>query len=199
LLNYTKTSGATYNGVDFPAGYHTLQINGVELPGQREPAERLELLPFDFTNKTVLDIGCNQGGMLFAVGDRISQGIGIDYDSRLINAANKIRSLKRAANLDFYVFNLEDENLSVIKDFLPDKKVDVVFLLSVCMWIKNWKEVINLATEVSDCLLFESNGRTEQQEEQIAYLRDRYKSVQQLSEKSEDDKSQKNRKLFYCS
>ncbi len=198
LLNYTKISGETYNGGKFPAGYHTLQINGVKLLGQRQPSERLELTPFDFSNKTVLDIGCNQGGMLFPLSDRIAHGVGIDYDSRLVNAANKIRSLKNAANLDFYVFNLENEDLNLIKDFLPDIKVDIAFLLSVCMWIKNWQEVIDLAAEVSDHLLFESNGRTEQQAEQIAYLRKRYKSVQQLSEKSEDDTSQKNRKLFFC-
>ena len=88
--------------------------------------------------------------------------------------------------------------MNLIKEFLPVNKVDIAFLLSVCMWIKNWKEVIDLAAEVSDHLLFESNGRTEQQVEQIAYLRKRYKNVQQLSEKSEDDTGQKNRKLFFC-
>lgn len=199
LLNYTKTSDTTYNGGKFPAGYHNLTIGGVELPGQREPSERIELAPFDFSGKTVLDIGCNQGGMLFSLCDTIAHGVGIDFDNRLVNAANKVRSLNKSENLDFFVFNLEDESLDIIKDLLPSTKVDIVFLLSVCMWIKNWKEVINLTSEVSDNLLFESNGRTEQQDEQIEYLRTKYNNVIQLSGRSEDDKSQKNRRLYLCS
>lgn len=199
LLNYTKTSGTTYNGGKFPAGYHNLNIAGIQLPGQREPSERIELTPYDFSGKTVLDIGSNQGGMLFSLSDKIAHGVGIDFDSRLVNAANKVRSVNNSPNLDFFVFNLEDENLDIIKDLLPAPKVDIVFLLSVCMWIENWKDVINLASEVSDTLLFESNGKTEQQDEQIAFLRTKYKNINQLSEKSEDDKSQKNRRLYLCS
>lgn len=199
LLNYTKTSDTVYNAGKFPAGYHNLQINGVKLSGQREPSERIKLSAYDFSGKTVLDIGCNQGGMLFSLQGTIAHGVGIDFDSRLVNAATKIRSLNNSENLDFFVFNLEDEDLNLIKDFLPDNKVDITFLLSVCMWIENWKEVINLTREISHHLLFESNGKTEQQEEQIAYLRTVYKNVVQLSAKSEDDKSQKNRMLFLCS
>lgn len=198
LLNYTKTSGSSYNGQDFPAGYHTVDIKGFHAAGQRHPKERFGIIPYDFTGKTVLDIGSNQGGMLFNIADKISQGVGIDYDYRLVNAANRIRSYTDTRNLGFYVFDLEKEELGLIKDFVPQGRVDIVFLLAVCMWIKNWKRVIDFAQSISDSLLFESNGEEAQQDEQLAYLRSHYKNIQLLSEKSLDDKSQQNRKLYFC-
>ncbi len=198
LLNYTKTSGSDYTGQNFPAGYHTLEIKDFHLAGQRHPKKRFDIVPFDFTGKTVLDIGCNQGGMLFNIADKISHGVGIDYDYRVINASNRIRSHTHTHNLSFYVFDLEKEDLNLIRDMIPNGKVDIVFLLAVCMWIKNWKQVIDFAQEISSNLLFESNGRKKVQDEQVAYLRSRYKNVQLLSDQSFDDSGQKSRKLYLC-
>jgi len=198
LLNYTKTSGQSYNAKVYPAGYHSLSINGFDINGQRNPAQRIELVPFDFSGKTVLDIGCNRGGMLFSVATKALHGVGIDFDYRLINAANKIRSHTKQQNLDFYVFNLEKEDLQIIRDFLPGEKVNIAFLLSICMWIKNWREVIELTSKISECLLFESNGTKNQQMEQLEYLKTTYKEVKLIQEQSEDDEGQKNRKLYFC-
>jgi 2-polyprenyl-3-methyl-5-hydroxy-6-metoxy-1,4-benzoquinol methylase len=199
LLSYTKTSGQAYNAEIFPAGYHSFNINGFELKGQRNPQERINAVPYDFTGKTVLDIGCNQGGMLYSVADKIAHGTGIDFDYRLINAANKVRSHTKQQNLDFFVFDLEKENLELIRDLIPAEKVDIVFLLSVCMWIENWHDVINLSSAISDTMLFESNGTEEQQKEQLDYLGTIYKKIELITEKSEDDEGQKNRKLYLCS
>lgn len=198
LLNYTKTSQSAYNAEDFPAAYHSIALKDLNLRGQRDPMERINLVPLDFEGKTVLDIGCNQGGMLFSISGKIAHGVGIDYDSRLINAANKIRSYTKISNIDFYVFNLEDENLDLISDFLPAEKVDVAFLLAVCMWIDNWKEVIQFAKKVSTALLFESNGKSEQQLEQLEYLRSIYSKVDLISAQSQEDSLQKKRKLYFC-
>ena len=198
LLNYTKTSGSTYDGQDFPAGYHTLELRNLHLEGQRHPKERFKLVPYDFTGKTVLDIGSNQGGMLFSIADKISCGVGVDYDYRLVNAANRIRSYTGTNHLNFYVFNLERESLDLIADMIPGGKVDIVFLLAVCMWIKNWKQVIDKAHDLSESMLFESNGTKEQQDEQFAYLKTRYETVQLLSDNSSDDISQHARRLYLC-
>ena len=138
LLNYTKQSDSTYNAELYDSGYHSIQLKEFTFSGQRKPDERLADVPFDFTDKIVLDIGCNQGGMLFAVADRARRGIGLDYDARMINAANRIKAYKELGNADFFVFDLEKENLNVIDNFLPDTRVDIVFLLSVCMWVHNW-------------------------------------------------------------
>jgi len=198
LLNYTKTSSTSYSAGKFDSGYHSFKIGDYDFKGQRNPKIRFEKLPFVLDGLSVLDIGCNQGGMLHAFSEKLKFGVGVDFDSRMINGANKIKSYKKSTNLDFYVFDLENENLDYILDFLPEKKVDVVLLLSVCMWISNWQKVIDFSANVSDKLVFETNGKPEQQQEQIDYLRKVYKNVVLVTERSEDDPSQKLRQLYYC-
>ncbi len=142
LLNYTKKSFVSYSGAKFNLGYHSFEIDGHQFKGQRNPKMRLDGIPFSFKGLSVLDIGCNQGGMLYELSKNIRFGVGIDYDSRMINVANKFKSHCNLNHLDYYVFNLETENLEFINDFLPEKRVDVVFLLSVCMLSKNLETVI---------------------------------------------------------
>lgn len=198
LLEYTKTSGSQYSAKQFPAGYHTLRLEGTELRGQRDPHTRLAPIQNRFLGKSVLDIGCNQGGMLFEIRDVIAHGVGVDYDRRTINAATRIRSLVGAAHLDFYVFDLERDPLALLSDLLPGGRVDVVFLLSVAMWIENWGAVLDTAVTLADEMLFESNGTDEQQAEQEQYLRRRFRDVELLAAASDDDPGQKRRRLFYA-
>jgi hypothetical protein len=147
----------------------------------------------------VLDLGSNQGGMLLGLASTVAAGVGVDYDARLVNCANRIRSVVGADNLCFYVFDLETEPLDLIRDFLPGGRVDVTFMLSVAMWIENWRDVVDFAASVSNAMLFESNGSDEQQEEQLAYLRRRFREVTELAGSSEDDTYQKRRKLYWLS
>lgn len=198
LLNYSKTSGSFYAASNFPAGYHTLKVLGKELKGRRNPKQRLEQTALDFKNKSVLDIGSNQGGMLFEITDQIKWGVGIDYDHRMVNVSNKITQVESIQNLDFFTFNLENEPLGLINDFLPEKKVDIIFLLAVCRWIKNWREVIDFCAEISDNLLIETNGSDEQQAQQKAYFEKIYTSINPISKHSSDDPERDDRKLFIC-
>jgi hypothetical protein len=197
LLTYTKTSNSRYSAKQFPAGYHTVEIQGRRLAGQRSPAERLGLVPIDFKGATVLDLGSNQGGMLHQLNGVVEWAVGVDYDPKMVNVANRIACANGSNNLRFYVFDLQKEPLDLIRDMLPGGRVQVCFLLSVCMWLDNWREVIDFARSVSDSMVFESNGTTEQQDEQIDYLRTKYQAVARLAEASEDDPDQKNRRLFY--
>lgn len=199
LLAYAKSSDRAYSAKKYPAGYHTLDLGGCIFAGQRLPATRLDLLPISLEGLSVLDVGCNQGGMLFeAVRRGISWGVGIDYDSRMINAASKIKQYRQASNLDFFVFDLEKEQLSLVHDFLPREQVDIIFLLSVCMWIENWKDVIASCAMLAPRMLFESNGSDEQQDEQAKCLREHFKEVTVLQLTSEDDETQKRRRLYFC-
>lgn len=198
LLNYTKKSGSTYSGELYSSGYHTLKLKNKTLKGQRNPEERFKNVPFDFKNKSVLDIGSNQGGMLNACAKEIKFGIGVDFDTRMVNVANRIKEHSDNKNLQFYVFDIEKEKLAYLKDLIPVNKVDICFLLSVCMWVKNWKELLNFVKEISTELLFESNGNDQQQQEQINYLKKIYTDVDLINEISDDDPLQKNRKLLLC-
>ncbi len=199
LLAYTKTSGSPYSAQQYPAGYHTLTLGDVVVAGQRLPAARLDLLPLSLSGMTVLDIGCNQGGMLFEAQQRgINWGVGVDYDPRMVNAASKAAQYRSVTNLDFFVFDLEKEQLSLLADFLPEAKVDLVFLLSVCMWIKNWREVIEFCSRFAPYMLFESNGSDQQQDGQFDCLKKNFKTVTTLQDTSEDDSGQKKRRLYFC-
>jgi SAM-dependent methyltransferase len=199
VLNYTKTSGSSYSASIYPAGYHTLRLPDWELPGQRDPRARLDLSGIDFSGKSVLDLGCNQGGMLLPLAPSITWGVGLDYDHRMVNAATRICRQTPHRNLDFYVFDLDREPLELIENFLPDGKADICFLLSVCMWLTRWEDVMRQAARLSSELLFEANGTAEQQRDQVLLLSSLYQDVRQLSDASEDDAVQKQRKLYRCS
>lgn len=197
LLQYTTTSDKTYNGKEYEGGYHTLNILGNIVKGQRDPKQRLLDVPYNFTEKTVLDVGCNQGGMLFEIQNKINQGIGIDFDHRLINVANRVKQLNDYSNLNFFVFDLEQEDFNLLENF-ADEKIDIIFLLSVCMWIKNWKEFCLWCSLNAKSCLFETNGKKYEQDEQIEFLKTLYKTVILVRGKSTDDESQTKRKLYYC-
>ncbi|WP_434303295.1 hypothetical protein [Clostridium botulinum] len=200
LLNYAKTSGKSYNGSFYNSAYHSLELKGYYFRGQRECKLRLKKIPYDFKGKVVLDIGCNVGGMLHSLSDKIEIGIGLDYDYRLINAANAIKTLNSSNNLSFYMFDLENEDLNLINNYVLSnrEKVDICFLLSICMWIKNWKEVIKFISTISDNLLFETNGTEKQQSEQIEELKKYYKNIQLIEKVSNDDPGQPYRMLVLC-
>lgn len=197
VLNFTKTSNSHYAAEQFPAAYHSININGRKVAGQRDPSMRLASVPIDFSGKSVIDLGCNQGGMIHQVRAQIKWGVGIDYDPRMINAANRIKSVNASNNISFYILDLQNDPLELIGDFMPDPKADVCFLLSVCMWLKNWQQVIDFAQSKSKSMLFETNGTPQQQDEQIAYLKTKYSDVNLLAETSDDDPIQKFRKLLY--
>jgi len=194
VLSYTTQSEKSYSGSRYQAGYHTHTIDGQTYSGQRNPAKRFEAVPYDFKDKVVFDIGCKQGAMLFHLKDQISEGYGIDYDPKMINACNRIKSHIKTSHLHFYVFDLEKEPLAHIENFL-ETPPDICFLLSVCMWLPNWRQIIQFCRHVAPALLFESNGNNEQQNEQISYLKTVYPRVTILAESSDDDPIQKSRKL----
>lgn len=200
LLNYAKTSSKTYNGSFYGSAYHSVKLKGYYFRGQREPNLRLQKVPYDFTGKTVLDIGCNAGGMLHVIADKIKLGVGIDYDYRLINAGNAIKAINKTDTLSFYRFDLEKEELNLIKNYILSEtgKVDICFLLSVCMWIKNWREVIGFVASIANNLLFETNGNNQEQLSQIQELKKHYKNIIMVEEESNDDPGQPNRKLLLC-
>jgi len=188
-------------GHGFDAAYHSITINGKRFKGQREVSKRIESIPYDFSGKVVLDLGCNIGGMLHELSG-IRHGIGLDYNSKCINAANLIKTVNGATHLDFYTFDLQKEPLNLIDNFLIGYNVDVCFVLAIALWVSNWKSVVAYCHKTSPCLVYESNGKDDFQREQEDFLRRLYRSVDLLADKSFDDnrkgKGTKLRKLFMC-
>ena len=151
IINYTKSDKNKYTGWKFESGYHSFVLDGESYKGGRDNANRISNVKgFDFTDKVVLDIGCNMGGMLYALGDTIKYGVGIDFSTKCINAANLVRDLNKQLNLNFYVFNLDQENLELINNFILADKVDICMFLAASMYLRKWKEVIKFCFETSD-------------------------------------------------
>lgn len=198
LLDYAKDTEASYSGRVFESGYHTVDLNEVALYGQRHPAERLKHVPYDFDGKTVLDLGCNIGGMLHHLAPRIRSGVGLDRSVRSVNAANMVASVNGTRNLAFYVFDLDLEDYRLWESFVLGESVDICFLLSMCMWIRKWKKVVDAAERTAPSLLLETNGTDAQQEGQLDYVRARYRHVELCAQSSLDDSIQKNRRLYLC-
>jgi len=154
--------------------------------GIRDPLERINAIPIDFENKTVLDLGCNNGGTLFAIADKIKQGWGNDINPEAINIANSVVNDYKIPNLSFKVADLnnwKEENLP---------KTDILFALAIAKWIPTWKDIIKYL-DPKICV-FEAHGKKQMIPNQIEWLNSHFKKVDLLKEGYEDGK----RKLFLC-
>ncbi len=201
VARYTKTSAdGRYAGGRFDSGYQTIKVKDESFQGQRDNAERLSLVDYEFKDKVVLDIGCNMGGMLHEIAEDIEYGVGVDFNSKCINAANFIAAVNNSHNLKFFTFDLEKENINRLWDFVPHDKIDVCFFLALCFWVENWKDIIRFCAQISDNLLFETNAYPEDlKEESINYVKHIYTHVRVLSTQSDDDSVTKGRVLLWCS
>ena len=214
MLRRTTERQVHYNAARFPAGYHTwvFPVKGGApqiYAGERDPIARLKALSqvvgYNFENKTVLDIGCNQGGMLVPIADQIVCGIGVDVNSELVNCANRMAMHFQKRNLAFYTYDLEEGmHVSLPKsegetyfdhmlDFLPYREPDIIFLLAVCQWVKNWKELLHWCAKHAKCLFFEDNGNKMQQQQHRQVLAELYSQVIDLRF------NERGRRLFFCS
>tara|TARA_Y100000114_G_scaffold157064_1_gene186876 strand:+ start:3315 stop:3869 length:555 start_codon:yes stop_codon:yes gene_type:complete len=123
-------------------------------PGWRDPVERISMAPYNFKGKTVLDLGCSIGGMLFALADKIRMGWGVDIDPEPIETAKQIAKEQQIENLRFRTLDL---SLASNLEELP--RTDIVFALSIAKHIKNWMDIIKSLTP-KHCLFEANGGRT---------------------------------------
>lgn len=188
LINTTKQKH--YNGWTNRTtyGYHSFKIQNIELPGQRQPWVRLNKIKkyFDFTNKTLIDFGCNTGGMVFHLPE-LKTAYGLDFNTDCIKSCNYISSiLQHKTN---YYFFQQDLNNFDIKKFINEKninKIDVIFLLSLGSWIKNWKELYNQSILYCNNIILETNNDDEGRP-QLTYFESLNCNITLISNESDDD------------
>ncbi|MEQ5837730.1 cupin-like domain-containing protein [Marinobacter sp. NFXS9] len=198
VLDYTKANKAWFDSHNLVAGYHSVSLNGQHFRGQRDPARRLEKLGVDLTGKTVLDVGCSNGGILHTLAPQIRLGVGIDYNPKCINAANILKASSQYTNIHYYVFDLDREDISLIPNFLMGQQVDVCFFLNIALWVERWKAVFEFCADLSDLMVFESHGDERQQQEQIEFVKEIFEDVTLKSSESDDDPTYAKRKLYCC-
>ena len=109
ILKYTKTSGKAYSAKHTDIGYHSIMLGDEYYKGQRDCIKRLSFIEeeINIKNKTILDIGCCTGGMLYPISNKIKKGIGLDFNYKNINACNRVIDYNKTSNLNFYVFDLK--------------------------------------------------------------------------------------------
>jgi SAM-dependent methyltransferase len=169
--------------------YTTIRVGDqVVAHGNRDPLTRIPLVPYDWKGRTVLDLGCNCGGMLYAVQPWIAHGTGFEINTEAVANAKRVQQDHNITNLEFHVRDLENHQQFEIPH------ADITFMLSISRWVTTWREV--LARVTSDHLLFEAHSRakTREAEEQIEFVRTLYPNVQHLLTAKET----KVRSLYYC-
>lgn len=170
-------------------GYHSFDIYNFKIKGQRDPKKRLEIFKnyYDFTDKKVLDLGCNTGGMLFHL-QEIKEGLGIDYDSRCLNFANYLKNI-----LKYDIMNFEKQDLN---NYLIKDKFDIIFLLSLGSWVKNWKKLYSNALEKSNVIFLEINN-IDEGKPQLNFFKEKNCLIKEIIEKSIDDITNNHKRKTY--
>lgn len=170
---------------DFGSRYNLDYVDGDIVPGRRDPQRRLDKLDIDFIGKKVIDLGCNSGGILFAIQDQIAFGWGYEYNAEAVELAERVRKDKGIENLMFIQCNLEKD--------IDFPACDIVFMLSIANWVKNWKNIVLQMRRKSSVLVFEAHGK--KTDEQLKWLKTQFGSVLIVFVDSEDGNL---RKLAVC-
>jgi SAM-dependent methyltransferase len=199
VLDYSKSNKEWFDSRELFAGYHSVSIQGQRFKGQRDPEQRLAKIDgYDFAGKRVLDVGCSNGGLLHALAPRIEFGVGVDFNTKCINAANSLKAANGVQNVHFYTFDLDQEDLAMLRDFVLGEQVDICFFLNLSLWVKRWQAVFESCARLTKTMLFEAHGSQLQQDEQLSFVRSRYSSVRLISEQSDDDPTYAKRATYLC-
>lgn len=199
ILDYSKANKKWFDERGFVAGYHSFTLNNQFFKGQRNIEERVcNIDEGYYLGKNVLDIGCSTGGLLYHLSNKINKGIGIDFNTKCINAANLIKNNFNLDNLSFYTFDLDKENLNLIKNFTNNMMVDLCFFMNLSLWVKKWKEAFVFLADIAEIMVFEAHGNSLQQEEQLSFIKSVYREVELVNEQSSDDESYLKRSMYIC-
>jgi hypothetical protein len=182
-------------------GYQSLQFHNMNLVGQRNCQQRLNEMRsvYDFTGKTVLDFGCNVGGMLHHITEA-KLGIGAEYDENCVIVAKKINSLLGPISLNttFFQFNLDSHgDIERIPGLIQTNGVDVVFVLSLGSWVSDWRKFYSAVAENVNTIFLEVNNLNEGKD-QVDFFEKKGFTVKAVNSFSTDDTTGNHgRRLFF--
>ena len=195
----SKTVGnRKYNGWNNRTsyGYHSYNLGGINITGQRNPEMRLNEFKkyVDFTDKVVVDFGCNVGAMLHHLPE-IKEGLGFDYDGNCINAATNIAKLIDRDNLKYYTHDFDKNSYNDLTDKI-NKKPDIILLLSLGSWVKSWEKLYSLALDYNGQVILEINNEDEGKP-QLDFFRKKGYEPKMIVNNSLDDSTGNNRRRTY--
>jgi hypothetical protein len=177
-------------------GYHSYNIDDINIVGQRNPKMRLDAMKeyVDFKDKNVVDFGCNVGAMLHHLSE-INSGFGFDYDNRCINAANNIANILERDDLEFHLHDFDKDGYSVLKSKIKEKP-DIIFILALGSWVKTWKELYTTCIQYDCDIILETNNDDEGKP-QLEFFRNSNMNIKMIIDNSKDDSTGNNRRKTY--
>ena len=183
-----------YNRTTF--GYHSYNIDEINIIGQRNPKIRLDDIRkyVDFKEKNVVDFGCNVGAMLHHLYE-INKGLGFDYDNNCINSANNISKILKRDNIEYFVHDFDKNTYEELKSKI-NLKPDIIFILSLGSWIKTWKKLYSLALEYECKIILEINNEEEGKSQLNFFINKGYKP-KMIVNNSLDDSTGNNKRRTY--
>jgi SAM-dependent methyltransferase len=190
--------GSHYNGWHNRTtyGYHSYNIDEIQIVGQRTPKLRLESFKkhVDFNGKKVIDFGCNVGAMLHHLTE-IEAGFGLDYDLNCIMAAREIAKTLELQNLQFHVHDFDRMDYRLLKQKIYFKP-DVVFLLSLGSWVKSWNKLYEMTHSFNSQIILEINNEIEGKS-QLDFFKQLGREPKLIVENSLDDTTGNNLRRTY--
>jgi 2-polyprenyl-3-methyl-5-hydroxy-6-metoxy-1,4-benzoquinol methylase len=169
-----------------------------EILGQRSVKKRLEnfwIKSDSIKGYSVLDLGCNTGGIAFEISKLNPKYIlGIEYDLEKVQVSEKIHALNcKYSNIKFKNLDLEsDEFLNKFNE-----NFDIVFCLAVIGHIKNksqfMKKIFSICKKI---LYFEGNGNTTKNELELLLLSAGFCEIN-FCGYSNDEKDNKNKRPLF--
>jgi 2-polyprenyl-3-methyl-5-hydroxy-6-metoxy-1,4-benzoquinol methylase len=173
--------------------YGTINVAGFRQGGRRDPVARLDQFCIDFTGKTVLDIGCNNGSISFEAFNRgASKVLGLELLLPRVNAARSIANFAGINNkVWFYQHNFD-------KIAVPNAPFDIVCAFAIDHQTQQPKEFYKkLYAVTGETLLFESSKQPEYRCWCMKQLEEAgFGYVKYIGESSASDKKHRSRMCY---
>jgi len=108
-----------YKSYDYGNGYFYQSFDRIGVSGYRNTTERVENLNLkNYVNdRTVLDIGCNAGFLMFELASSFTRATGVEYNPYLIDTANLVKKFIGGHNIELINAKFEDFALKTSDTF----------------------------------------------------------------------------------
>lgn len=149
-----KTSNAIY------CAFSTPRFSVAREEAQRDAGRRLQrfgIVPDQVRGKRILDLGCNNGAMLFQLSNYgPARSLGIEYDRGKVELAQRIAEFAAIGQLEFRVGDLDQMQAADV-----GAPFDIVLCLAIEAHVKNPAHLYELLAGVTrGRLYFEANAST---------------------------------------
>jgi len=180
--------------------YCAFSTPGFSVPrneAQRDAARRLEqfgVRPEDIRGKRVLDLGCNNGAILFQLSNHgPACGLGIEYDPEKVDLARRIAAFAGIERLEFRVGDLDALEARDI-----GAPFDVVLCLAIEAHVQKPDHLYRLLAAVTQgVLLFEANASTSPKSVQAELAKAGFREIRHLGSCDDDIVPRNNRRPIF--